>query len=82
MHSRCSQYNTHEHQQNLKYYEDKILVDKPAKSDILNAHRCIRKETVWNYSFVFTRFFRKCELDITNISGGSFLENEKENGFL
>ena len=24
MHSRCSQYNTHEHQQNLKYYEDKI----------------------------------------------------------
>ena len=43
---------------------------------------CIRKETVWNYSFVFTRVFRKCELDITNISGGSFLENEKENGFL
>ena len=24
MHSKCSKYNTHEHQQNLKYYEDKI----------------------------------------------------------
>ena len=32
--------------------------------------------------FCFHTVFRKCELDITNISGGSFLENEKENRFL
>ena len=33
---------------------------------------------MWNYSFIFTRFFRKCELDTTNIHGGNLLDNVKE----
>ena len=31
MHSKCSKYNTHEHQQNLKYYEDKIWLINQVK---------------------------------------------------
>ena len=50
------------------------LVDKPGKSDILNTER---KETVWNYSFVFTRFFRKHELDTTNMHDNNLLGNVK-----
>ena len=33
---------------------------------------------MWNYSFVFTRFFRKCELDTTNTGAGGLFVNEKE----
>ena len=54
------------------------LVDKPGKSDILNTER---KETVWNYSFVFTRFFRKLRLDKTNIHDSDLLDNVKRTDF-
>ena len=54
------------------------LVDKPDKSDI---HEYIRKETVWNYSFVFTRFFRKLRLDKTNIHDSDLLDNVKRTDF-
>ena len=33
---------------------------------------------MWNYSFVFTRFFRKCELDATNTLDKNLLDNVKE----
>ena len=41
-----------------------------------------RKETVWNYSFVFTRFFRKSRLDKTNMYDVNLLDNVKKDGFL
>ena len=31
MHSKCSEYNTHEHQQNFKYYKDKIWLINQVK---------------------------------------------------
>ena len=33
---------------------------------------------MWNYSFVFTRFFRRYKLDNTNTSAESLFENEKD----
>ena len=54
------------------------LVDKPDKSDITEY---IRKETVWNYSFVFTRFFRRLRLDKTNIHDSDLLDNVKRTDF-
>ena len=41
-----------------------------------------KKKTVWNYSFVFTRFFRKHELDTTNMHDNNLLGNVKEYRFL
>jgi len=36
---------------------------------------------VWNYSFVFTRFFRKLRLDKTNIYDSDLLDNVKRTDF-
>ena len=53
------------------------LVDKPGKSDILNTE----EKKPWNYSFVFTRFFRKLRLDKTNIYDSDLLDNVKRTDF-
>ena len=42
----------------------------------------MQKRNRVGFQFFVTRFFRKRELDITNIGTGSFFENEKEDGFL
>ena len=34
---------------------------------------------MWNYSFVCTRFFRRCELAVTNTGAAGLFVNEKEN---
>ena len=36
---------------------------------------------MWNYSFVFTRFFRKLRLDKTNIYNSDLLDNVKRTDF-
>ena len=67
-----------------EYYENERKSRHNEKIWLINQVKVIyrRKETVWNYSFVFTRFFRKSRLDKTNMYDVNLLDNVKKDGFL